>query len=43
MILNLILLTLALGIFITAASIIHRKRYGRNYIASYHWYTRILK
>ncbi len=43
MIMKLILFVLALGIFFAAASVIHHKRYSKNYIASYHWYTKILR
>ncbi len=43
MVINLIILTLLLGGFLIFAFAMHRRRYGKNYIASYHWYTRILK
>ncbi|MGF7144390.1 hypothetical protein HNQ56_002821 [Anaerotaenia torta] len=43
MMINLIILTLLFGGFWIFAFSMHHRRYGRNYIASYHWYIRILK
>ena len=43
MLINAILYTVIISTFILTCYYIHKKRVGTNYIASYRWFTKILR